>query len=342
MANSQLDIVLIDSTESSPVPRPSVSAPEAPRAQAPRPVEPPQSPKPEIAKESPHHVSPQAIPVAEFAPGQENDKLEKPKREGDEKGDKKTSFDPRNFVPGPAKKALDMGVKAGKAVEGVVDLASKAAKGAESLGSLAVNALSAATGLGPVGLAAGAAAAALGSVVVSAIAVKMAFDSQVEKLKDISGPVANAEAMSEIRQEMAMMRRANDIGPQLARYETMRGKVDEQLAHLQTEILKALLELYTSLEPILQHLPLAVGVITAHVPVISDAVVVAADMARGNLIKAGQDFAQLLATLGKVPERIAKAIKETEAEDFEYNDQFFDGFLDGVTNLKEIRAGGNI
>lgn len=91
------------------------------------------------------------------------------------------------------------------------------------------------------------------TVAAGAISMKLAFDaikSQVELLEGFSGDVALAGAQSDLRQEFAIMRRAEQLGPDLASFETARGKIDEKLTELQTEILRILLNAYKVIEPL--------------------------------------------------------------------------------------------
>lgn len=100
--------------------------------------------------------------------------------------------------------------------------------------------LSAVAGPVAIGFAA-VAAAATGAVV----GVKMFGDmvkSQAEKLEGYSGDVSRAVAENEFRREMATFRRANRIGPEVARFESLRGRFEERLTDINTELLDVLME----------------------------------------------------------------------------------------------------
>jgi hypothetical protein len=75
------------------------------------------------------------------------------------------------------------------------------------------------------------------------------FRGQGEKIAGYSGPVAAAQAMSDVRQEMATIKRANRIGPDVARWETTGGKTDAAFDRMGTELLKAAMSI---LEPVRQ------------------------------------------------------------------------------------------
>lgn len=108
----------------------------------------------------------------------------------------------------------------------------------------------AAAGLARAGMAmgatAGAAAGAILGVVLSPLIVagvtKAIVGADVGMASSYNGQVAFAQAMSGVRQQMAEMRRANELGPQLAKYEQLRSEAATALYDIITQIKGALLD----------------------------------------------------------------------------------------------------
>ena len=108
-----------------------------------------------------------------------------------------------------------------------------------------------ASAAGPVGLAIGA-VAGFGIAIKSAVGRLIgALDRQSELLADYSPEVAEARFQSEMRRENALRRRAEEIGPQLARFEKARSRMQDRLFDIQTQVQEILLELWEGLEPFL-------------------------------------------------------------------------------------------
>lgn len=106
-----------------------------------------------------------------------------------------------------------------------------------------------AAALGGVALVAGAVVGAMVLVTAATKALYGALSSASEKLAAYSPDVAGARGMSEVRSELAMYRRAERIGPELAQFEQFRGKVDERLINIGTTLLEIGLRLWTKAEP---------------------------------------------------------------------------------------------
>jgi hypothetical protein len=93
---------------------------------------------------------------------------------------------------------------------------------------------------GPVGIAV--AAVATGAVALG-VAIKLmtgVFRSEAEKIQGYSFASALAIAQSDLRKEMSLMHRAEQIGPQAAKWETAGSKFDNSLDRLGTQILKSM------------------------------------------------------------------------------------------------------
>lgn len=112
----------------------------------------------------------------------------------------------------------------------------------------------AAAALGPLAPVAIAAAVALAGVAAGAVAVKVAFDAlraEGDRIQGYSAELSAAYAMSDIRSELADMRRAQRIGPNAARVENMRSKVDDKIAEIGDEIYAGIAEILLELKPFL-------------------------------------------------------------------------------------------
>lgn len=67
--------------------------------------------------------------------------------------------------------------------------------------------------------------------------------SDIDSASNLNGQVAVAKAMSDVNMQMAEMRRANELGPQLARIEKARGEIDIKMYELTTEIKAVLVDI---------------------------------------------------------------------------------------------------
>ena len=109
---------------------------------------------------------------------------------------------------------------------------------------------------------AGLAAAGIGAAVATK-KLSDAFHEEAQKLEAYSPDVAAASAENEIRHELAMLRRAEQIGPQLAQAERLRGRFEESMSDAWTKILEVLLKIYEFLEPAIVRIPPFIDLIAA-------------------------------------------------------------------------------
>ena len=77
---------------------------------------------------------------------------------------------------------------------------------------------------------------------------------QVQKLEGYSADVSMASAESEIRQTFATIRRAEQIGPDVAKWERLRGRAEEKWADAMTKVLELILKAVEPLEPVADEL----------------------------------------------------------------------------------------
>ncbi len=182
----------------------------------------------------------------------------------------------------------------------------------------------AASGMARLAAAAGPAALAIGAI-VGAIAVGVtvikktfaAIDKETERLSGFSGNLAGAQARAEIRQMGADMRRAQRIGPQLARARDFTSQVETQIADLKTSMIKFGLDVAEGVGGI----PKALGDANSK---IEDAFKILVAEATGTKEEAKQ-IAKDIAELRKIEEK--KRRDKADAEDLKiYSDPFMDMF----------------
>jgi len=115
------------------------------------------------------------------------------------------------------------------------------------------------------GLAAGAAA---GGVMLAAKGVQKAFElavqaskmlaqsmlAQSEELGKYSTDVAVVNGQNQMRMEMARLRRAGDIGKDVANFEQTRGRIQEQMYDIQTQLLKVAFRVFDEFGPAINGL----------------------------------------------------------------------------------------
>ena len=106
------------------------------------------------------------------------------------------------------------------------------------------------------GAAAGAAGAALVKVAVVAAAAAaatvgfvLALKDAAKRIEEFSPEVSAAAARTEVRRELAQIRRAREIGPGVASFEDARGKFEDLTTRLWTEILNVLVAIWEVIEP---------------------------------------------------------------------------------------------
>ncbi len=129
--------------------------------------------------------------------------------------------------------------------------------GAAAAGNVAGAASRASAGIvaavgGPVGIAVAAVAAGFGIAAIAARKFAQVVESQTNKLAGFSAPLSAAQAQTEIRRELALMRRAQRIGPELAAAENLRSKFETAITDLGTEILAVLLKLLEAATPFIE------------------------------------------------------------------------------------------
>lgn len=179
--------------------------------------------------------------------------------------------------------------------------------------------------LAGVARAAGPAAIAIGGFAVAVgagtMAVKGLFDTlsnEVKRLEGVSADVSVAASMTDVRRELADLRRADKIGPDLARFENTRSKLEDKMSDAWTEILKVLLRIFETIEPAVKLGTDFVGLFAAAL----DSVLAAIDAVRAELTLADDEDdkragAALVAATKRMTEALENFGREKEENDLE-------------------------
>lgn len=166
--------------------------------------------------------------------------------------------------PIPVAPAAPVGTAVAPAAEAAATTAAPAA--ASTAAASGGSAASAAGGASSMMAAAGPIAAVAAAAVVAAVAIKKFTDvahGEAKRLEGMSPALAQASAMREIRETFADLRRANKVGPQLARFENDRSRMMEALSDVGTNVLKVMLDLYELVRPAVNDLIKGIGVANA-------------------------------------------------------------------------------
>ena len=129
--------------------------------------------------------------------------------------------------------------------------------GAAAAGNVAGAASASSAGIvaavgGPIGVAVAAVAAGLGVAAIAARKFAQVVESQTNKLAGFSAPLSAAQAQTDVRRELALLRRAQRIGPELAAAERLRSKFEDAITDLGTEVLGLLLKVLEIGEPFIE------------------------------------------------------------------------------------------
>jgi hypothetical protein len=157
---------------------------------------------------------------------------------------------------GRAGSAAASAAAAGTAARSMLALGSAGSAGASALAGLA-----AATG--PVGVGLGILAGAAGAAGVAVRTFAGTAAKEAERLKGLSLSLAEERSLTNVRRQMADLRRANEIGPELARFQTTRSKLEDSLSDLGTEILDVLINLANRFEPAIDAFARYVDLVSA-------------------------------------------------------------------------------
>jgi len=144
---------------------------------------------------------------------------------------------------------------------GVSGISAIAAGNVGGVAAVASSALAAITG--PVGVASIAITGALGATALALKAFVGAVQRNANDLAGLSTELSAVQAIGGIRREFAQLRRAQQIGPGLARFENLRQQAATQMFDIGTQILDILLQLSQKLEPFIDLALVVLGGISS-------------------------------------------------------------------------------
>jgi hypothetical protein len=145
---------------------------------------------------------------------------------------------------------------AGTAARGMMAMANAGAAGASALAGLAAAA-------GPVGIALGVLVAGAGAAGLAAKKFADMAEREAERLKSFSVDLATSQALADVRRQLADLRRAREVGPELARFQTTRSRFEDRLADLGTQVIEILTGLANRFEPAIEGFGRLLAVVTA-------------------------------------------------------------------------------
>lgn len=235
-------------------------------------------------------------------------------------------------------------VAAGAAAGAGVRAGAGAAASSASVASAGGAAAGAGTGAALAGLAAaaGPAAIAVGAVAVAAAGTAIvlkslhdAFKTEAERLEGLSPEISAASAQADLRAEMADMRRAQQIGPQLGNFTDDMSRMQTAMADLWTQVLKILLDIYEAVRPLIDLATKGVESAAIMLEVISEGFTMIGDywtMSR-------EELQQHINNINGMQDRLARVWTRDEELDEDWaNDPFMAMFL-GAANGGALRRG---
>lgn len=168
-------------------------------------------------------------------------------------------------------------------------------------------------GMGGLALKAGAAAAALGLVATVAVKANQSLKGLAEQSAEYSPEVAEATARSEIREMMSEMKRAQRIGPELARFEDARSRFESAMESIGTRLIELGLLIVKPLEPILNALSTIIELMMALGQPIVESLKVIVDVVTLQFGSIPGDLKNLLESITTMPDKLKKAFEDDEA-----------------------------
>ena len=134
--------------------------------------------------------------------------------------------------------ALPLAAEAMKAVGGGVG---------DAVAAIAAPSQSAAATIGQLGEAAAGVSPVLGEMTKALSVVMTAFDKAAEHYGQYSPQIAQAQAMAEVRQTMGDLRRAQEIGPDMARYVQSQSEMQQKFEDIKIKLLMQIVPVVTGI-----------------------------------------------------------------------------------------------
>ena len=231
----------------------------------------------------------------------------------------------------PGKPAANVNIKpVGPAPGGAT-----AAQGMQALAGRASGvAAEASGGLAGLARAAGAAGPVIAGFTVAvgagALATKTLFDTlanESKRLEGVSAEISVASSMNDVRRELADIKRAERIGPDLARFESTRGKLSEKWGEVWTEILAVLAKFANAAEPFIEFAANTLGVIASGMEVGNAHLEIVSDFFSGRLAEIWDDVKAKNAAQEKFNKSLEKLLLHQQDQEDDLEDPFMKLFL---------------
>ena len=219
-------------------------------------------------------------------------------------------------IPGASRISGLISGASGAAGGGAAAAGGAGAAGAGGAGA----ALGASAAGGPIGLAVG--TVVVGTLAAGAALKKFADNAEAEarRLSRFSGELALATAQSDIRRELADLRRARRIGPAAARFETRRSRLETEFFDLVTEIKASIFQILEQFAPLIELLGTVLEGVTGIVRFLNESGLLPVFLEFTNIV-----IARLL-SMARWIEFIAKWFGFDGAKDEDLRDPFFETF----------------
>ncbi len=210
------------------------------------------------------------------------------------------------------------------------------APGAAGAGALAAESIAA---LGPIAAVVGGFAIAIGGAVVATKAYVDALSAGAQSIRHLSPDVAGANAENEVGQTFAMLRRADEVGPQLGGFQRDMGKLDEAMADVWTEILKVLTKIYDDNKDIMEGVTTGVKIVGEVVPVVGEQIDVLMALLGGEFGRAMDEAREILPAQLAALQRIKKLLEGEKEEEPDFDPLEVMRDLQRIAGLEPAVAG---
>lgn len=238
-------------------------------------------------------------------------------------------------------KAVGPQVLEGEVVGGVGSLSTQGPAAAAAIeGELAAGAAAAGPALAGVAAVAIPLTVALAAVVAAAMAFKMGLEQayhDIEALEGYSGDLSSSNSMAEVRKEMAEMRRAERLGPQLAELSDVTSRGQEALYDVVTELMSAFLDYAEELRPLAEGAIIVLKIVQQNIMVMKENTDVLVSVIANDWMNVPKEFAEALKANVKATKEIAK-ILDGQDDDEIGPDPFMADFIKSLQNLPGFPA----
>ncbi|MDX1964124.1 MAG: hypothetical protein SFX18_13305 [Pirellulales bacterium] len=190
--------------------------------------------------------------------------------------------------------------------------------------------------LGPVGIAVAALTVAVAVSVIAFKALSAAVKSQTAAISQYSPELSIAESIGEIRQMQAEIRRADAIGPGLAKMYDAISRIETIFYDIGTSCLKLLVKIFELLEPFIEFMIDTLGLIAAAIDFGVDDLVTIIDLFTDPVRVWTEDLGKLKELLGKINKAI-QAFGENGDEIDDFGDKWLGQLSALYTGMGGVR-----